>query len=137
MATTAPEHTSERDALRGSADEVTLPHRYKRAWDSISPNFGLSNVVVPTNCLGGLHRVLLLTGLMPLGLIALIMLLNAMRLVYQARAGAMRCMDSVLWWRALVAGLPAALLVTYVSVTTVSYTIFSVFNCRSYEDDCR
>ena len=109
---------------------MTLPAHYSRLWDSISPKFGIANIVTDTSCLGGLHRVLVLTGVLPLGLILMVMLVSTLRVLYKAakEVGALPLR------RALLAGLPAALFVVYVSVPTVSYTIFSVFNCREYDD---
>ena len=82
---------------------------------------------------GGYHRVLVWTGVAPLLLLALIALASALFVlgghVTRRAAGPLPVK------RALLAGLPAELLLLYCFIPAVSNTIFLGFNCRSYQYD--
>ena len=110
---------------------VRIPPQYQHLWDVIAPSFGIQDLLGHTSCLGGFHAVLLLTGLLPLAVILAAMLLRG---VVELRSQPRRALGLAEMRRALLAAVPVALLGVYICVPTVSFIIFSAFNCKAYED---
>ncbi len=73
------------------------------------------------------------SGLVPLALVGLILLLGVVWVVgshlVRRKPGPLPVKGG------LLAGLPAALVIVYCAVPTVAYTSFSAFNCRTYMSD--
>ena len=113
--------------------EVSLPEAYRSAYRAAREALTLDFdywLTPPAACIGGFRTTLLVTTVAPLVLIAFVLFCGWLWTVtvhyYRKRPGSPPHVEG------LLRGAPLSLMVIYLVTPTVSFEIFSAFNCRPY-----